>query len=200
MTLHTTLKTTSYRLGLTATAVALAGGAAIGLASGGGTGDAGAGAPAAAAAALDALCALGAAGLGVSVCLIHVYVTPLKRLLQAAWAAGAAGALYLAAAEAGGEPVALYVAHHPWAVWLVGPYFVALTGVAVKEGFCYGKPEAAAVAALLPALLLGHLSGALPAAALRVLLGGAAAATGVFAARKYTQAVKDDIGDKSVFE
>jgi hypothetical protein len=33
-----------------------------------------------------------------------------------------------------------------------------------------------------------------------VLLAGVCGAGGVFAARKYTQAVKDDIGDKSVFE
>lgn len=33
-----------------------------------------------------------------------------------------------------------------------------------------------------------------------VLLAGVCGAGGVFAARKYTQPVKDDIGDKSVFE
>lgn len=80
------------------------------------------------------------------------------------------------------------------------PHVHLAAGIAVKEGLCYGKPEAAGVAALLPLLLLGHLSGVLPAAALRVLLCASAAATGVFAGRKYTQAVKDDIGDKSVFE
>jgi uncharacterized integral membrane protein len=70
----------------------------------------------------------------------------------------------------------------------------------VKEGFCYGKPEAAGIALLTPLLLLGHLTGLLPGAAARLLLAGAAGCTAVFAARKYTQAVKDDIGDKSVFE
>jgi hypothetical protein len=44
------------------------------------------------------------------------------------WAAGVAGGAYLAAFKCGGEPVALYVAAHAWAVWLVGPYFAALTG------------------------------------------------------------------------
>jgi len=43
-------------------------------------------------------------------------------------------------------------------------------------------------------------TGLLPPTALKVLLTAAAASTGVFAGRKYTQAVKDDIGDKSVFE
>jgi hypothetical protein len=172
-----------YRLGLTGTALGIAGGAAAGLAGADG--------------ALDPLALLGAAGLGVSVFLIHVYVDPLKRLLQVGraapgggwfcrgcgrawagcgpggaprgpgaappalfggpprrpprvraparprppptlappaparqvlWAAGVAGGAYLALAKCGGEPVALYVAEHPWAVWLVGPYFASLTG------------------------------------------------------------------------
>lgn len=175
-----------YRLGLTATAAAVAGGTVAGL-----TGlDA----------ALDPLCLLGAGGLGVSVFLIHVYVTPLKRFLQLTWAAGVAGGLYLSLEHCGGQPLPLYVAEHPWTVWLIGPYFASLTGVAVKEGFCYGKLEAAGVAVLLPLLLLGHLTHLLPPAVLRSLLAASAAAVSVFAGRKYTQAVKDDIGDKSVFE
>ncbi len=50
-----------------------------------------------------------------------------------------------------------------------------------------------------PALLLGHLSGVLSGDAERALLGVFTALALVFAGRKYTQAVKDDIGDKSVF-
>ncbi|KAI8470856.1 MAG: hypothetical protein J3K34DRAFT_248683 [Monoraphidium minutum] len=175
-----------YRLGLSGAAIGLAGGAAAGLAGADGL--------------LDPLCALGITGLGASVFLIHVYVDPLKRFLQVMWASGALGAAYLAFEQCGGQPVARYVAEHPWGVWLVGPYFAALTGIAVKEGLCYGKAEAAGVALLLPLLLLGHLSGLLPPAALRVLLVASAGAVGVFAGRKYTQAVKDDIGDKSIFE
>ena len=33
------------------------------------------------------------------------------------------------------------------------------TGVAFKEGFCYGKWEAAGLFGTIPLLLLGHLSG-----------------------------------------
>jgi uncharacterized integral membrane protein len=39
-----------------------------------------------------------------------------------------------------------------------------------------------------------------PAQLQAVLLAGVCGAGSVFAARKYTQPVKDDIGDKSVFE
>ena len=56
-------------------------------------------------------------------------------------------------------PVAVYAAQHREAIWLVGPMFAALTGVAFKEGLCYGKAEAAGLFGTVPLLLLGHLSG-----------------------------------------
>lgn len=37
----------------------------------------------------------------------------------------------------------------------MGPLFAAFTGVAFKEGVCYGKPECAVLFFLTPALLLG---------------------------------------------
>lgn len=46
----------------------------------------------------------------------------------------------------------------------------------------------------------GHLSGVVPPDMERALLVAFTSLSLVFAARKYTQAVKDDIGDKSVFE
>jgi uncharacterized integral membrane protein len=52
----------------------------------------------------------------------------------------------------------VYVARHPEAVWAVGPLFAAFTGVAFKEGVCYGKPECAVLFFLTPALFLGELA------------------------------------------
>jgi uncharacterized integral membrane protein len=150
---------------------------------------------------LNPLAATGAISLGVSLVLIHIYVTPIKRTLQALWAAGAAGGTYLALTHPE-QPLPLFIADHPWAVWLVGPLFAAVTGVAIKEGICYGKPEAAGLAALVPLLLLGHLSQVTPtgSSAQQILLAATLATAAVFAGRKYVQPVKDDIGDKSVFE
>lgn len=45
----------------------------------------------------------------------------------------------------------------------------------------------------------GHLSGILPESAERALLLAFVATTLLFAGRKYTQPIQDDIGDKSVF-
>ena len=53
------------------------------------------------------------------------------------------------------QPITEYVGSHPEAVWGIGPFFAALTGVAFKEGVCYGKLECALLFLLTPALLLG---------------------------------------------
>lgn len=100
------------------------------------------------------------------------------------------------------QPLSLpeYVGAHREAVWAVGPLFAAVTGVAFKEGMCYGKAECAGLFFTVPTLLLGHLSGFLPHSAEQVLLGIVVALATVFAGRKYTQPIKDDIGDKSIFE
>lgn len=50
-----------------------------------------------------------------------------------------------------------------------------------------------------PLLLLGHLTGLVPEGAEKGLLLTFVALCTVFAGRKWTQAIKDDIGDKSVF-
>ncbi|KAL6756822.1 hypothetical protein V8C86DRAFT_2641713 [Haematococcus lacustris] len=146
----------------------------------------------------DPLCCTGAAALGVSLQLIHIYLAPLKRALQVLWLLGCCGGAYLMATQE--PPVALYVAQHPAAVWLVGPLWASLTGVAFKEGLCYGKLEAALLFGTVPLWLLCHLGQVVPPEGERGLLAVVVGTLAVFAARKYTQPIKDDIGDKSVFK
>ena len=67
------------------------------------------------------------------------------------------------------------------------------------QGACYGKPEAIALFFVTPVLLLGHLTGLVPQGGEKGLLLTFVALCTIFAGRKWTQAVKDDIGDKSVF-
>eukprot|EP00270_Netrium_digitus_P016323 TRINITY_DN583_c0_g1_i1.p1 TRINITY_DN583_c0_g1~~TRINITY_DN583_c0_g1_i1.p1 ORF type:complete len:314 (+),score=22.82 TRINITY_DN583_c0_g1_i1:11-952(+) len=150
---------------------------------------------------LDTLYALGASGLGLSLILIHIYVTPIKRALQLLWLIGAfgSGALAVNFATPADKSLVEFVVDNPAAVWAVGPLFAALTGLVFKEGLCYGKLEAAALVFVIPSLLLGHLSGITSLDVEKVLLGVWMLLIGVFAARKFTQPVKDDIGDKSVF-
>ncbi len=137
---------------------------------------------------LDPALAVGAAGLGSSLVLIHMYAAPIKRFMQALWAAGCVGCVGLAATQH--VPVALFVRDHPAAVWAVGPLFAALTGLCFKEGACYGKPESALLFFAIPALLLGKLFGARDEIEASLLAAVTLLLT-VFAARKYTQARRD---------
>lgn len=85
---------------------------------------------------LDLFYGVGACGLGVSLYLIHIYVTEIKRALQALWVIGSLGSLaaYAAFAQPAGKSLVEYVVENPAAVWLVGPVFAALTGLVFKEG------------------------------------------------------------------
>ncbi|XP_023004744.1 uncharacterized protein LOC111497955 [Cucurbita maxima] len=150
---------------------------------------------------LDLLYALGGGGLGLSLVLIHIYVTAIKRTLQAFWVLGVAGSLvaYVNLAQPAGDSLVQYVVDNPSAVWFIGPLFAALTGLVFKEGLCYGKLEAGVLTFVIPTLLLGHLSGLMDDGAKLGLLGSWMALFVIFAGRKFTQPIKDDIGDKSVF-
>lgn len=85
---------------------------------------------------LDFFYALGACGLGLSLYLIHIYVTEIKRTLQALWLLGAFGSLatYATLAQPTGKHLVEYVTENPTAIWFVGPLFAALTGLVFKEG------------------------------------------------------------------
>lgn len=85
---------------------------------------------------LDLLYTLGACGLGLSLFLIHIYVTEIKRTLQALWMLGAFGSLatYASFVQPAGKNLVEYVIENPTAIWLVGPLFASLTGLVFKEG------------------------------------------------------------------
>ncbi|KAB1202447.1 hypothetical protein CJ030_MR8G019519 [Morella rubra] len=150
---------------------------------------------------LDLFYTIGAGGLGLSLFLIHIYVTEIKRTLQALWGLGVVGSLatYTSLARPAGENLVQYVISNPSVVWFVGPLFAALTGLVFKEGLCYGKLEAGILTFIIPICLLGHLTGLMDDGVKLTLLGSWMALFVIFAGRKFTQPIKDDIGDKSVF-
>ncbi|KAK7270019.1 hypothetical protein RIF29_22868 [Crotalaria pallida] len=150
---------------------------------------------------IDFFYVLGSGGLGLSLLLIHIYVTEIKRTLQALWGLGVIGsvATYITLAQPANTNLVQYVVDNPSAVWFVGPLFAALTGLVFKEGLCYGKLEAGLLTFVIPIVLLGHLSGLMDDGAKLTLLASWMALFVIFAGRKFTQPIKDDIGDKSVF-
>lgn len=147
---------------------------------------------------------VGLTGFGASLQLIHVYVDPLKKMLQVFLALGVLGTIFISTSELYSSSSSAYygvidfVVDQRWTVWAVGPIFAALTGVSVKEGLCYGKFECAGLALLTPVLLLSHLNGATTSME-KILLAPWLFLMTVFAARKWTQGIEEDIGDKSVF-
>ena len=89
---------------------------------------------------------------------------------------------------------------HREAVWLVGPLFASITGLGVKEGLCYGTFAAVGITMVTPLLCLGHLTGLMPTAGTKTLLVALNVLAVVFAVGKYSQPIRGDIGDKSIFQ
>ncbi|KAK7358076.1 hypothetical protein VNO80_17376 [Phaseolus coccineus] len=150
---------------------------------------------------LDLFYVLGSGGLGLSLFLIHIYVSEIKRALQALWLLGVLGSAtaYFTLAQPANKNLILFVVDNPSAIWFVGPLFAALTGLVFKEGLCYGKLEAGLLTFVIPSVLLGHLTGLMDDGVKITLLASWMTLFVIFAARKFTQPIKDDIGDKSVF-
>ncbi|MBW4659973.1 MAG: DUF2301 domain-containing membrane protein [Drouetiella hepatica Uher 2000/2452] len=148
--------------------------------------------------ALTPLYTLFAGALAVSLLTIHIYMGLLHRALQIFWVIGAIAAISVA--HLNPEPFALTVYQQPLTILGIGFTFAALTGIFFKEAFCFNRLETKFLTFIVPALLLGHLTGLLPIALGKGLLAAWAILFMVFALRKTVQAIPDDIGDKSVFE
>ena len=139
-----------------------------------------------------------AAGIGLALRWIHIYLRPLHRALQLFWLLGCLG-LGLLAWQVGPAAMApTLVAEGRW-IWAVGPLFAALAGIGFKEFFCFRRPEAIGVTMLLPLALLGQLTGLLPPLLVGRLLALEAGLLLVLCLRKFPMATAADVGDKSVF-
>uniref|UniRef100_A0A6V7QYF8 Uncharacterized protein n=1 Tax=Ananas comosus var. bracteatus TaxID=296719 RepID=A0A6V7QYF8_ANACO len=146
---------------------------------------------------IDLFYVVGAGGLGLSLFLIHIYVTPIKRFLQALWVIGVVGSIaaYQFGALPSNESLAQYVLDNPSALCVL----LRVRYENHHAGLCYGKLEAGILTFVIPGLLLGHLSGLMDNGPKLSLLGLWMALFVVFAARKFQQPIKDDVGDKSIF-
>jgi len=139
-----------------------------------------------------------AAGVGLALRWIHIYLRPLHLALQLFWLLGCLGFAGLALV-AGPAAMAATVADDGRWIWAVGPFFAALAGIGFKEFFCFRRPEAIGVTLVLPLALLGQLSGLLTPAASGRLLAIEAVLLLVLCLRKFPMPAAADVGDKSVF-
>jgi uncharacterized integral membrane protein len=136
-------------------------------------------------------------GLGLSLWQIHIYMKPLHRALQLFWLIGSIAALVFTIYSP--EPLSDFVYHQPWSLLGIGFIFAALTGIFIKEAFCFDRLETKFLVPLVPLLLLGHLFSWLPLSVEKTLLVLWAGLFLVFVSRKVVQPIPPDIGDKSVF-
>ncbi|WP_216903775.1 DUF2301 domain-containing membrane protein [Synechococcus sp. CCY 9618] len=139
-----------------------------------------------------------AAGLGLALRWIHIYLRPLHRALQLFWLAGCLGGVILAVQVGPGAMLTTLVDQPLW-ILAVGPFFAALTGIGFKEFVCFQRAEAIGVTLLLPLALLGRLAGLLSPAATASLLSAEALLLLLLCLRKFPMPAAADVGDKSVF-
>lgn len=139
-----------------------------------------------------------AAGLGLALRWIHIYLRPLHRALQLFWLLGCMGLVGLAATAGPAEMAATVAGDSRW-IWAIGPLFAALSGIGFKEFFCFRRAEAIGVTLLLPLALLGRLTELLSPAVSGWLLAIEAALLLVLCLRKFPMPAAADVGDKSVF-
>jgi uncharacterized integral membrane protein len=140
-----------------------------------------------------------AAGLGLALLRIHIYLRPLHLALKAFWLLGCLGGLLLAF-RVGPDQMLPVLARQPLWILAVGPFFAALAGVGFKEFFCFQRPEAIGVTLLLPLALLGRLAGVLGPELTMALLALQAGLLLLLCLRKFPMPTAADVGDKSVFE
>ena len=139
-----------------------------------------------------------AAGLGLALQWIHIYLRPLHQALQLFWLLGCLGWATLMVVSGPNQALATL---HNQPIWIlaIGPLFAALAGIGFKEFFCFRRPEAIGLTLLLPVALLGRLSTLLSAEICLGLLTTAALLLVVLALRKFGIPAAADVGDKSVF-
>ncbi|MEB3338060.1 MAG: DUF2301 domain-containing membrane protein [Leptolyngbyaceae bacterium] len=147
--------------------------------------------------ALTPLYALFCLALGVSLVTIHIYMAVLHRVLQIFWAIGTVAGLLIILLSP--LPFALTVYTQPAALFGIGFTFAALTGIFVKEAFCFNRLETKLLTPLLPLLILGHLIGVSSPMLEQRLAAIVAVLFLIFALRKAFQPIPPDIGDKTVF-
>jgi uncharacterized integral membrane protein len=150
----------------------------------------------------------GAAGaFAVALATIHIYLKPAHNFLKALHGGGVAASVVIALSLVYGSStdvssggLVMEVLAKPELLLAVGWQFVALTGLFFKEAVCFQRTEALALGLLVPVLTGGHFLRILPAQA---EVGGSIAFAALFllfAARKFRQNPRDDLGDKSVFD
>ena len=143
------------------------------------------------------------AGLVISVglCLkwIHIYLRSLHQALIFFWALGCIG-LGIVIYHFGLTSFISGLKENPKWVFLIGPFFGALTGIGFKEFFCFRRLEAIGITILIPVAFIGHMTELANEKFTFTLLAISALLLLVLGIKKFNLPAEADIGDKSVFD
>ena len=138
------------------------------------------------------------AGLGVSLQTIHIYLKPLHDTLKLFWLIGTISTIIFSIESQGN--LVTFINNNPLSLLGIGFIFASLTGIFIKEAFCFNRVESKVLTLMIPSLLVGYMLGIFPLKLEQFLLGTWGIFFLVFIMNKTIQDIPPDIGDKSVFE
>ena len=139
-------------------------------------------------------------GTGISVVTIHLYIRQFHALLKILFSIGlAAVVFFLIMGIVTGKGLIHLLFQNHYGTFGFGFVLAALCGIAVKEAFCFGLPEAILFAVVTPILVMGHLLSLFSPLTALILLCADTFFLTLFAVRKEMMAPDLDIGDKSVY-
>tara|TARA_Y100001968_G_scaffold227974_1_gene210742 strand:- start:136 stop:801 length:666 start_codon:yes stop_codon:yes gene_type:complete len=137
-------------------------------------------------------------GLGSALKWIHIYIKLIQNSLQILWLIGCIGITTLMI-KFGANEILSSLNNNRFLIIAVGPFFASLTGLGFKEFFCFRRPEAIGLTALLPITLLGYITNLISLNIVSILLLIASLMLMILSLRKFGIDPSLDIGDKSIF-
>lgn len=137
-------------------------------------------------------------GLGVSLQTIHIYLKPLHDTLKIFWLIGSFSAIICSIYSQGN--LINFINNQPLSLLGIAFIFASLTGIFIKEAFCFNRVESKILTLIIPILLLGYMINILPLILEEILLSIWGVLFLVFILNKTFQDINSDIGDKSVFD
>ena len=146
---------------------------------------------------LTPLFAVFSLGLAISIITTRIYFIFLHRLLQIFWLMGMVSMTVLIWQNP--KPLALLIYDDSLALFATCFSFATLTGIYLKEVFCYKQFETILLTILVPTLFVGHVNGLFSLSTERSLLIVWTSLFLIFIMRKVLLPLAPDIGDKSVF-
>lgn len=137
-------------------------------------------------------------GLGVSLQKIHIYLKPLHDTLKLLWLIGTISTIIFSIESQGN--LVTFINNNPLSLLGIGFIFASLTGIFIKEAFCFNRVESKVLSLMIPSLLLGYMMNIFSLKLEQFLLATWGIFFLVFIMNKTIQDITPDIGDKSVFE